>query len=119
MSKDCTCGRPSQVYAMEPGYDGWADYYCWKCAPQGWSVGPIAEEVKRLAELFRGDHTTLVLDGAESKALQMVLADWIDDSYTRGVECNDESVIFSYRKTRETLVEVFETFGPYVWPEGS
>lgn len=61
--------------------------------------------------------TTIVLDSKEAYALELLLADWIDDSYTRGIECGDETVITMYKNTRNSLTSLFEAFGPYMWPE--
>ena len=35
-AKRCGCGMFAKVYAMDTIPGGWADYYCWGCAPSGW-----------------------------------------------------------------------------------
>lgn len=72
-----------------------------------------------MAEIFSSNSaaTTIVLDSKEAYALQLLLADWIDDSYARGIEYGDETVIANYKDTRNRLTSLFEAFGPYMWPE--
>lgn len=41
-------------------------------------------------------------------ALALLLGDWLDDSYTRGIDCGDDDVISEYRNTLETLRPLFE-----------
>jgi len=38
MPRNCQCGRPSKVYAMDPIPDGWADYYCSLCVNPQWII---------------------------------------------------------------------------------
>jgi hypothetical protein len=64
-----------------------------------------------MAEITSGSVTVMVLNGDESQALGSVLSDWIDDSFTRGVDCGDEDVIKSYRDTLWSLREIMEAFG--------
>lgn len=39
--KNCQCGSPAAVYAMDSCPGGWADYYCWDCKPPGWTVTDV------------------------------------------------------------------------------
>lgn len=72
-----------------------------------------------MAEIVSSNNptTTIVLDSSETHALEMLLADWIDDSYTRGIDCEDETVITMYKNTRNRLTSLFDALGPYIWPE--
>jgi hypothetical protein len=64
-----------------------------------------------MAEITSGSVTVMVLNDDESRALESVLSDWIDDSYTRGIDCGDEDVLKSYRDTLWALREVMDAYG--------
>lgn len=41
MIRKCArCGENAQWYAMDNGYEGWADYYCYWHTPTGWLLEP-------------------------------------------------------------------------------
>jgi hypothetical protein len=41
MAKRCQCGKFAKVYAIDPAPNGWADYYCYVCAPSNWITEPL------------------------------------------------------------------------------
>lgn len=69
-----------------------------------------------MAEVTSGSNvqTVLVLSQQEHDALARLLADWVDDSFTRGYDCRDPDVIASYKWTVQTLSDVFDSFGVQV-----
>ena len=47
---------------------------------------------------FRNAQTVIILSSSEARHLETIFHDWIDDSYSRGVECGDPEVL---RHTRQ------------------
>ena len=66
-----------------------------------------------MAEVTSGSNvqTVVVLSQQEHEALERLLVDWVDDSFTRGYDCGDPDVIASYKWTVQTLGELFDAFG--------
>ena len=60
------------------------------------------------------DATVIILDSSEANQLGSVFHDWIDDSYTRGVECGDPEVLENYQATIATLKELFDAISPSI-----
>lgn len=60
------------------------------------------------------DATVIILDSSEANQLEGVFHDWIDDSYSRGVECGDPEVLETYQATIATLHELFEAMSPSI-----
>jgi len=60
------------------------------------------------------DATVIILDSSETQKLESVFHDWIDDSYTRGVECNDPECLENYQATIATLKELFDAISPSI-----
>ena len=66
-----------------------------------------------MAEVTSGSNvgTVIVLSDREADHLARVFQDWVDDSLTRGIECEDADVLASYRETRDVLGELLDAFG--------
>ena len=60
------------------------------------------------------DATVIILNSSEARKLESVFHDWIDDSYTRGVECNDPECLETYQATIATLKELFDAISPSI-----
>ena len=63
---------------------------------------------------YQPDATVIILDSSEVRQLESVFHDWIDDSYTRGVECNDPECLKNYQATIATLKELFDAISPSI-----
>jgi hypothetical protein len=57
------------------------------------------------------DNKHFFLTEAEQCALRSVLQDWLDDSFSRGVDCGEEEVISSYEQTLTSLAWLFDEYG--------
>lgn len=64
-----------------------------------------------MAEITSGDVVVMVLSDREAAALALLLQDWVDDSYSRGIDCQDNDVIREYNQISTLLHEVFDSFG--------
>lgn len=60
------------------------------------------------------DATVIILNSSEARHLETVFHDWIDDSYTRGVECGDPEVLATYQANIATLKELFDAISPSI-----
>ena len=63
---------------------------------------------------FRNAQTVITLSSSEVRELESVFHDWIDDSYTRGVECNDPEVLETYQATVATFRGLFDFISPSI-----
>lgn len=63
---------------------------------------------------FRNAQTVITLSSSEVRELESVFHDWIDDSYTRGVECGDPECLENYQATIATLKELFDAISPSI-----
>ena len=66
-----------------------------------------------MAEVTSGSNvgTVVVLSDREADHLARVFQDWVDDSLTRGIECEDADVLASYRETVSVLGDLLGAFG--------
>ena len=60
------------------------------------------------------DATVIILNSSEAEQLKRVFHDWIDDSYSRAVECGDPEVLETYQATIGTLRELFDAISPSI-----
>jgi len=58
------------------------------------------------------DATVIILNSSEARQLEIVLSDWIVDSYSRAVECGNTKALETYQATIVILRELFDACHP-------
>lgn len=63
---------------------------------------------------FQNAETVITLSSSETNQLETIFHDWIDDSYSRGVECGDPEVLETYQATIATFRGLFDFISPSI-----